>query len=98
MNESNNNNKCEVTFANFISWLNCYKNIGDSDTKNLISNIFKENKTNAIFNAFIKLYNDSNGIIKTDMNTIYNYYKNGNEDLEDEIAMTNVGITSIKII
>ena len=94
MSESN---ECEVTFTNFASWLACYKNIGDSD---IISNIIKEDKTDAtaVFNTFIKLYNDSNGIIKTDMNTLYNYYKYGNEDLEDQIAMTNVGITSVKII
>ena len=94
MSESN---KCEVTFANFASWLDCYINTGDY---NIISNIIKEDKTDAIavFNAFIKLYNDSNGIIKTDMNTLYNYCKYGNEDLQDQIAMTNVGITSVKII
>lgn len=92
MSESN---KCEVTFTNFTSWLACYKNIGDPDT---ISNIIKENKVDAIFNAFNKLYIDSNGIIKTDMDTLYNYYKYGNEDLEDVIAMANVGITSVKII
>jgi hypothetical protein len=32
------------------------------------------------------------------MDTLYNYYKYGNGDLEDVIAMANVGITSVKII